>query len=384
LVWELLKTINGIKQGPRRWHLMLKELMAKHGGVPCKTDPSVYVFKCPSYRTLIISTWVDDLWYYFDKKDEERYRVIERAIRGLFNGMKEAVELHALLGMRVRRNRNARTLTIDQQAYTEELMKKMNLQHAKATVSPAIDKNLCKADSAATAEEKAELGNVPYQEAVGSLIWLSSQTRPDIAFPVSVLTRFMSNPGRKHWEAAKRVLRYLKGTANAKLTYRRRSNQSGLCVIEGYCDADWAADIDTRRSTTGYTILLNGNVVAWGSKKQKTVAMSTAEAEYMGMSAATEEFMWMRQFLEEIGLKYEKPIILRTDNTTARIIATGEVSSTRTKHIDIRYHQVRDEIERGDIRVEWVSTEKQLADILTKCLPTPRFLELRTMLGIQI
>jgi hypothetical protein len=154
--------------------------------------------------------------------------------------------------------------------------------------------------------------------------------------------------------------------------------------VEAYSDADWAADVDSRKSMTGYAVLLNGNVVAWGSKKQPTVAMSTAEAEYMGMSAATEELMWMRQFLEEIGLKYRKPIILRTDNQTARIIAKGEVSSTRTKHIDIRHHQVRDEIERGDIDVVWVPTEKQIADILTKCLPTDRFLELRADMNVVV
>jgi hypothetical protein len=147
--------------------------------------------------------------------------------------------------------------------------------------------------------------------------------------------------------------------------------------IRGYSDADWAADVDTRRSVTGYVIFLNGNPIAWACKKQHTVAMSTTEAEYMAQSAATEELQFIRMFCEEIGVVYTEPVVLRTDNQTARSIATAEISCSRTKHIDIRHHQVREEVERGQLDVQWVPTEEQIADILTKCLPAPRFFELR-------
>jgi len=138
--------------------------------------------------------------------------------------------------------------------------------------------------------------------------------------------------------------------------------------------------VDTRKSMTGFVVLLNGNVIAWGSRKQPTVALSTAEAEYMGMGTAVEELRWIRQFIEEIGLAYTKPTVLYTDNQAARTIANGEVSSARTKHIDIRHHAIREQIEMGEVQVKWVPTGEQLADIFTKCLPAPQFVELRRRL----
>jgi hypothetical protein len=331
---------------------------------------------------IIVSTWVDDLWYYYHKDDENEYKEIEERVRAKFDGMKKAEELHAVLGMRVQRDRARRTLTIDQQVYTEDVLRALNMEFCKEARTPAVEKNLSKNDGPSDEGGQEAMRAVPYQEAVGSLLWLAGQTRPDIAFPVAVLTRFMANPGQAHWEGAKRVLRYLQGTRTAKLCYGAHTQgkdeaKASVCVLEAYSDADWAADIDSRRSMTGYVVFVNGNLVAWSSKKQPTVAVSTAEAEYMGMSAVTEELMWMRQFLTEIGLAYERPIVLRTDNQAARIIATGDVSSSRTKHIDIRHHQVREQIESGEIDVRWVPTEQQIADILTKCLPADRFIALR-------
>jgi hypothetical protein len=223
LVWQLLKTVNGIKQGPRRWHLMLRSLMEQLGMRACRTDPSVFVKRSRSGGTLIVCPWVDVLWYFFGAVDAAEFAEIEARIRLQFGGMKEAEDLHSVLGMRVQRDRRRGVLTVDQQVYTEDLLRQLNMEHAKAVPTPAIEKNLSKADGPSTEEEKKALGNVPYREAVGSLIWLAGQTRPDIAFPVAVLTRFMANPGQAHWEATKRVLRYLHGTKTAKLVYRARA-----------------------------------------------------------------------------------------------------------------------------------------------------------------
>jgi hypothetical protein len=347
----------------------------------------VYVKRSRTGALIAIAVWVDDLWHFYDKRDATEFQELEGSVRALFPKMVKAVDVRSVLGMRVRRDRKRGTLTLDQQVYTESVLRRFGMEFCKPTDSPAVDKKLSKAQGPASEKEREEMKDTPYRDAVGSLIWLAGQTRPDIAFPVSVLTRFMSDPGAAHWTNAKRVLRYLKGTTRTKLQYgaRRRGDTSttaNVCVLEAWSDADWAADVDGRKSMTGYVVLLNGNVIAWSSKKQPTVAMSTAEAEYMGMSAAAEELMWMRQFVTEIGMTYKRPIVLRTDNQTARVLATGEVSSTRTKHIDIRHHQIRDEIERGDVDVQWVPTEEQLADILTKCLPVDRFKQLRARLVI--
>jgi hypothetical protein len=388
LVWRVLKTINGIKQGPRRWHKHLAALLRELGFKPCLSDAGVYVKRGKrTGRMMVIATWVDDLWYFYHKGDAAEYAATEARVRAMFDGMAEAVELRSFLGLRVQRDRASRSLTIDQQVYTEALLEKFDMSTAAPVPTPAVDKSLSRAHSPTTPDEEAAMRDVPYRDVVGSLLWLAGQTRPDIQFPVSVLTRFMQKPGLEHWKAAKRVLRYLRGTAAGRLRYTATAAEAGsgnhgkaatgLCVLSVYSDADWAADVDTRKSTTGFLILLNGNAVAWGSRKQQTVALSTAEAEYMGMGSAVEELRWIRQFIQEIGLEYSKPTVLHTDNQAARIIANGDVSSARTKHIDIRHHAIREQIVMGELQVQWVPTERQLADIFTKCLAPPRFHELR-------
>jgi len=191
-------------------------------------------------------------------------------------------------------------------------------------------------------------------------------TRPDIAYAVGAVSRYSSNPGELHWKAVKRILRYLKGTANFALEYNGGSSEK----VKGYSDADWAGSLDDRRSTTGYVFTMNGAAVTWSSKKQPTVALSTTEAEYMAMTQAAKEAIWIRRFLAEVLGENEEAnekLEVFTDNQGALALAQNPVFHARTKHIDIRHHFIR-EVEGKDLSVSFCGTEEMVADVLTKGL----------------
>jgi Reverse transcriptase (RNA-dependent DNA polymerase) len=378
LVWKLEKAVYGIKQAPRVWFKLLNDVMVNElHMVPCKSEPSVYSRRTQSGGRIVLAVWVDDIWAFYAKRDEEDFRRMEKKLVDRFE-MARFKDLHAVLGIRVRRDRANRTLTLDQEAFTEELLEKMGMQECAPMPTPTVNKDLSKRHSALPSEANSARVSA-YREGVGGLMWLATQTRPDIAFPVGVLARFMQAPGDEHWRNLKRVLRYLRGTSTVKLQLGGRTGvDRKACTLEAFCDADWAADLDNRRSTTGFVLLFNGSIVCWASKKQNTVALSTVEAEYMGISAAAQEIRWLKQFASELGMTVEEPTVLHTDNQTARTLASGELSvGQRTKHIDIRYHFVREMVEAKDLDVKWIPGEGQLADLLTKCLPKARFVDLR-------
>jgi hypothetical protein len=215
-----------------------------------------------------------------------------------------------------------------------------------------------------------------YQALVGSLIYLAVNTRPDISHAVGILSKFMAYPTTAHWEAAKHVLRYLKGTSTLGLRFRGHTSteNQGVCDWELYADADFAADVDKRRSTTGAVLIMQGAAVSWISKLQSIVATSTAEAEYIAAATATKAGLWVRKMLGEIYGQVS-PLMLRVDNQPAITLMTEHTAgqSGRTKHIDVQFHFVRDRYQRGDLILKYVCTEDQRADIFTKQLPGPAF-----------
>lgn len=194
-------------------------------------------------------------------------------------------------------------------------------------------------------------------------------TRPDIMCAVGQLSQFLNNPSSKHLLAAKRVLRYLQGTSTYGIMYRPPPLR-----LQGYSDADWAGDIDTRRSTTGYIVMLNNGAIAWKSRRQPTVALSTMESEYMALTEATKELKWIRTLLAELGHSNgnsngdEPPTDLFSDNQSAIALAKNPVSHARAKHIDIRHHFVREAIQDKVIWVQYIPTTEMTADSLTKAL----------------
>uniref|UniRef100_H3H993 Integrase catalytic domain-containing protein n=1 Tax=Phytophthora ramorum TaxID=164328 RepID=H3H993_PHYRM len=205
-----------------------------------------------------------------------------------------------------------------------------------------LTKNMCEGGC----QHEDTMKNVPYRSAVGALMYLMVATRPDLAAAVGVLSQFSADPCPTHWQALKRVLRYLQATPTHGLEFSREDSL-GMC---GYSDADWAGDIESRRSTSGYAFMMNGGCISWRSKKQRTVALSSTEAEYMALSEATQEAVWLKVFLCELGeMASDEAVKIYEDNQGSIALAKNPQFHKRTKHIDIRYHFVREKVEDGQV-----------------------------------
>jgi hypothetical protein len=225
-----------------------------------------------------------------------------------------------------------------------------------------------------------EMVKVPYQQAVGSLMYAMLCTRPDLAYPISVVSQHMANPSLEHWIAVKRIFRYLQGTLQFKLRFGGLSPQD----VVGYCDADWAGDLEDRRSTTGFVFMIGGGAITWSSKRQPTIALSTTEAEYMASTQATKEAIWMTKLMKELGyMKEKKAMVIRCDNQGAISLTKNPTQHARTKHIDVQHHFVRERVENGEVTFEYCPTEEMVADVLTKALPKERHYKLISMFGLE-
>ena len=268
-----------------------------------------------------------------------------------------------------------RSIEVNLNSFINRLLQEYGLEKCNPDKSPSNTSiKLSKTMSPTNDEEILEMKNKPYNNLTGSLLYLASHTRPDIAHLAGTLARHTANPGKQHWEAAKRCLRYLRNNPKPSLRYFNEPTKLG-----GYADADWAGDTDTRKSTTGFMFSLNENSspISWRSKRQPTVAQSTAEAEYVAATEAANEAIWLRRLLKDLGEPQQGPTIILEDNQSCIAMSENPVFHYRTKHIDIRYHVIRDYVEKELVLLVHIPTKQQLADILTKSLHAPRFIYLR-------
>ena len=220
------------------------------------------------------------------------------------------------------------------------------------------------------------MSKIPYREAIGSLMWAAVATRPDIAFTVSLLSQFLENPGKIHWKAVKRVMRYLNRTKNYKLNLRK--NHDGLL---GYADADWASQ-DHKHSISAYIFQINGGCISWSCQKQNIVALSSTKVKFIALTHAAKEALWSHHFITEIIQLRKSPIRLYSDNQSAITIVYGNQQHARTKHFDIRLYFLCDIIENSQITIQYLLTNQMLADVLMKGLPGPKIKSLVDKLGI--
>jgi hypothetical protein len=294
--------------------------------------------------------------------------------------------------MNVTRDRQARTLTLTLEDHIVRMAESFQLTDAKALGTPMEPKLML----AASKEGDELLGpKVPYRAIVGSLLYVATWGRPDIAFAVTQLARFQTAPAIKHWNAAKHVLRYLLGTKDVGLCYGPGSagvsaesaallpphrlvqhvGQEQLC---GYVDASYAEDTDTRRSQSAYVFMLGGAAISWRSKLQKTVAQSSTEAEYMSLSDAVNEARYLRKLYKDVyGREHAGPVVMFEDNQSAIKSASNPDGVTRIKHMDVRYHNVRGQVAAGVVKLVYISTEEQAADCLTKSLERVKVVKFR-------
>jgi hypothetical protein len=370
LACRLKKSIYGLKQSSRQWYLKFDKIIRTFGFTENIVDNCIYV-KFKGSRFTILVLYVDDIL--LACSDKNMLHETKNFLSSKFD-MKDLGEASYVLGIEIHRDRSKGVLGLSQKAYFERVLKKYNMHKCSGSPAPVV-----KGDKFGTFQcprnqiETDQMKSVPYASAVGSIMYAQVCTRPDLAFITGMLGRFQSNPGLDHWKAVKKVLRYMQGTKDHMLTYRRSDNLE----VVGYADADYAGCEDSRKSTSGYVFTLAGGAISWKSSKQTTTATSTMHAEYMACYEATGQAVWLKNFIP--GLKVvdsiSKPLLLYCDNEPAVFYSNNNKSSAATKHIDIKYFVVKDRVQDHTIDVKHISTTRMLADPLTKGLPPSIFRE---------
>lgn len=374
-VWRLKKGLYGLVQAGRTWNEELNAHMESVGFAAAQKDPAIYVRNPGGQEDFAAGGfWVDDFVGIGSRKELD---ALAESVDAKY-GITGLGDVKWVLGMLLERDRAARTISISQEAFINSVLARFHLTDASPLSTPFVPgTHLSEADCPATQEERDEMSTRPYRELVGALAWLALGTRPDIAFAASSLARFGHNPGRAHWEAAKRVLRYLKGTRGWRLTLGGTPPQ-----IAAFTDADWGSNRDDRRSIGAYIVKIGCGSVSWKSKKQTCVALSSTEAEYMALCQAAKESIWMVDFLRDLGISIHDTMVINADNQGAIALAKNPVFHDRSKHIDIQYHFTRKLVRDGRIGLNYVPTQEMVADILTKALPRAQHEYLARELGL--
>eukprot|EP00253_Pinus_taeda_P009712 PITA_09712 len=305
-VCRLKKTFYGLKQAPRAWYSRIDSYLLENEFDKSEGEPTVYI----------------------KEKD----------------------------GIEVDQNENG--IFISQAKYVNEVLGRFNMQECKTSITPTVmGLKLSKEDG------NNDFDPSLYKRIVGSLMYLTA-TRPDIMFAVSLISRFMERTKEAHWQATKRILRYVKGTKRLGILY----TTSECSNLIGYTDSDWAGSVDDWKSTSGYVFHMGSGAISWISKKQPIVALSTAKAEYVAATAAACRAVSMRRMLRSLGQEHVKATVIFCDNSSAIALSKNSVSHKRTKHIDTRFHYIRELVSNGEIVLEHCRTQEQFADILTKPL----------------
>lgn len=373
----LQKGLYGLKQAGHIWNNTLNEFLTKTlKFTRCKSDPCFYFISTDPGTFVLLTIHVDDML--FAHNNDALMQDIMEKLHSNF-GITDLGKPQKVLGIRVNYDEDNRMITIDQQTYIGELLAEFNMTDCKpASIPHQAGFLLTSKMSPSTVNEKAMMQDVPYRKLVGSLNYIATHTRPDISYAVNVLCQFMANPGREHWTAAKLVLRYLKGTCSWGIKF---SNEN--VPVEVFSDSDFAGDLDQRRSTSGCVCIMSGAPIIWRSQRQKTTAESSLEAEYIALNLASRESKWLKQLLEELPLSNDtEAILIKGDNQGSLSVANNNRTDRRTKHIDIKYHAIRDRVSSGTIRLEYCPTEQMVADFLTKPINKSKFVWCRDKCGI--
>lgn len=387
MVCRLLMSLYGLKQSPRNWWLLVSAFLVDVlGFTACVSDPCLFWKKSRTGRLIVLFLFVDDMQVAFCRLDLEELVEIRDALFKRFK-VTDLGESKFMLGMRITRDRAARTLTLDQELYVSKALEKFGLDRCVSKATPGASKS---ETQAADSDQPTELDQPCdlklYQEKVGTLLYAAISTRPDIAFAVNRLAQRMQAPTLRDAKACDRVFRYLAGTKTQGLLYgRQRSETADAAVtVSAYADADWGSDPVDRKSVTGWIAMINGDPVSWASKKQKTIAQSTCEAELYAEAAAINETKWLSGLLGELGVGEGYAPLIYGDNQSAQALSKNGIKSERTKHIAIKYAMIHDEVSHGRVELQWVPSSEQLADILTKSLARPLHEQLRDQLMTEV
>lgn len=355
-VFLLRKSLYGLKQAPKQWNVRFNQFVKSLGFKQSLSDPCLYTREDPNGTTYIVM-YVDDII-----AASYNQTILDQLV-AQFSAefkMSNLGQLSKFMGIDIVYNREQGWLTLSQEKYAEQILAKCGMKDCKPIKTPMDGLNLPDCDPENKTAE-------PYREMIGSLMYLVMGTRPDLTFTVTYLSRFQEAPTDEHWSALKRVLRYLQGSKDLNLVYQRNPKAS---ILDGYADSDYASDPDPkiqRKSTSGFITRVYSNTVQWCSRKQPVTALSTCEAEYMAACIATQELNWMIKILTDMNLTVQLPVVLYEDNQGCKAMSEKD-EPRRTKHMEIKWYYLRQNVAAGRIVMKYISTNNQQADILTKPL----------------
>ncbi|KAJ9561686.1 hypothetical protein OSB04_006846 [Centaurea solstitialis] len=364
-VYILDKALYSLKQDPRAWYDHLSNVLLENGFNKGKIDSTLFI-KAEGNDILLVQIYVDDIVFGSTNLDMCTWFSNLMTTRFEISMLRE---LSFFLGLQVQQKPDG--ILINQSKYIGDLLKLFHMNTSSVTKTPMASGTLIGADP-----KGKPVDHKTYRAIIGSLLYLTA-SRPDIMFATCFCARFQANPKESHMMAFKRILRYLKGTANRGLWYPK---ESGFELV-AFSDADHGGCQLDRKNTSGHVQFLGDKLVSWGSKKQHCVSTSTVEAEYVAAASCCSQVLWMRTQLRDYSYNFNH-IPIYCDSKSAIAITCNPVQHTRTKHIDIRYHFIKDHVERGTIELYFVNTEYQLADIFTKPLDEKRFNFLISKLGM--
>jgi hypothetical protein len=375
-VCRLQKTLYGLKQSGREWNKELDRRLRGKVFNSLRSDPCAYI-RQDGDDLEIVTVWVDDLLLF--TTSDSVMRKLTADLKSVFD-VTDLGEPSKIVGIEI--THRGDSLTISQPQYVNSILRKYKMEDANPVSTP-LDPNIKLRPN----EDKREANRSnDYASLMGSLQYLAIATRPDIAYAVNRLAAYTANPSFEHYTAAKRVLRYIKGTQNYGITYRDHNTKligpPDSNLFYGFSDAAYA-NADDQRSISGYVFLSNMGAITWMSKKQTTIALSTTEAEYVALSEASREAIWLRHLYGELGFVQKEPIILLGDNDGSVSMTKNAQFHKRTKHIDLRWHWVRNLVNDGLVNVIDCRDAQQTADIMTKSLPRPKYVRHVNELGLN-
>ena len=368
MVCKLKRSIYGLKQASRQWYLKFNDTIVSFGFKENTVDRCIYL-KVSGSKFIFLILYVDDIL--LATNDLHLLYEMKRFLSNNFE-MKDMGKATYVIGIEIFRNRSQGMLGLSQKSYINKVLERFRMQNCSASPVP-----IQKGDKFSLMQcphndlERKQMDAIPYASVVGSLMYAQICTRPDISFTVGMLGRYQSNPGLDHWKAAKKVLRYLQGTKEYMLTYKRSDH---LEVI-GYSDSDYASCVDTRKSTCGYLYLLAGGAISWKSVKQSVIATSTMEAEFVACFEAMVQAKWLRNFISGLGIvdSIARPLKIYCDNSAAVFFSKNDKYSKGAKHMELKYFAVKEEVQKQRVSIEHISTNLMIADPLTKGLPPKTF-----------
>lgn len=360
-VCRLIKTLYGLKQAGREWNEEFDARIKGLGFERLHADPCAYI-RVTDEHIEVITAWVDDLLLFADTA--EMMRKLKDEFKAVFE-VTDLREPQKIVGIEIERDHIHGRLKISQTQYIDNLLAKYNMTDCNPVATPMdLSVNL---DDEPELPEDSPIRKL-YASLVGSLMFLAVATRgPDLGAPVRKLAAYISRPGQAHWKAAKRVLRYLKGTRMLGIVLVKEDNLNKRCLLRGYSDASFNYESDAK-SVTGYAFTSAGGAISWGSRKQSLTALSATEAECLALTETIQEAVWLRTLLEELKLPQDT-IPIYEDNQGAIALAVNPQFHRRSKHFNPKLYLIREMIAEGVIGIEYGPTGEMPADVLTKALP---------------